>query len=93
VHQIAKDMKMETVHELGDDQYVFSWMHFTGTSTGGMMPPGPYDMHAIEVSKFRDGKVVEHWEFDDPAEMMKMMSQMPANKMGDMKMEDKKGTK
>src|SRR5205823_1288231 len=56
VHATNKDMKMETIKELADDEYVFSLMHFTGTSDGTMMPKGPYDMHAIEVEKFKDGK-------------------------------------
>ena len=47
-------------------------MRFTGTSDGSMgMPKGPYDMKAVEVEKFKDGKAIEHWEFMDPAEMMK----------------------
>ena len=93
VHDYNKDMKMETIHEMGDNDYVFSWVRLTGTSDGRMMPAGPYDWHAIEVSKFKDGKIVEHWEFDDPAEMMKMMSQMSENKMAPPKMDDKKDKK
>jgi predicted SnoaL-like aldol condensation-catalyzing enzyme len=41
------------------------------------MPKGPYDMTAIEVSKFKDGKAVEHWSFMNMQEMMKMMPQQP----------------
>jgi hypothetical protein len=33
-------------------------------------------MQAIEVSKYKDGKVVEHWTFVDPKEMMEMMMNM-----------------
>ena len=29
---------------------------------------------SIEVSKFKDGKVVEHWSYVDANEMMQMMS-------------------
>src|SRR5436309_2782410 len=63
VYATNKDMKMETIKELADSEYVFSLMHFTGTSDGTMMPKGPYDMHAIEVVKFKEGKAVEHWEY------------------------------
>ena len=73
VHATNKDMKMDIIKELADDDYVFSLMHFTGTSDGTMMPAGPYDMHAIEVVKFKDGMAVEHWEYMQPGEMMKMM--------------------
>ena len=82
VHGSFKDMKQEKVHEVADDDYVFSWMHYTGTSDGAMgMPKGPYSMNAIEVSKCKDGKATEHWGFVDMKEMMKMM---PQPNMGDM---------
>jgi predicted ester cyclase len=74
-----KDMKMETIRELADDEYTFQWMHYTGTSDGTMgMPAGPFDMHGMEITKFRDGKAVEHWAYMDVAEMMKMMGQQGA---------------
>ena len=74
------DMKMETIKELADNDYVFTMMRFTGTSNGAMgMPKGPYDMHAIQVVKFKDGKAVEHWEYMQPGEMMKMMAPMNKN--------------
>jgi predicted SnoaL-like aldol condensation-catalyzing enzyme len=73
-HKDSKNMKMEVVKELADDDYVFALMHFSGTSDGTMMPTkGPYDMHSMEVIKFRDGKATEHWEYMNPADMMKMM--------------------
>lgn len=86
IHENMKDMKQEKLHELADDDYVFSWMRWTGTSNGtGGMPNGPYDMHAMEVSKFKEGKVVEHWTYMDMNEMMKMM---PQANMGEMKKMD-----
>ncbi|MGZ8525629.1 MAG: ester cyclase, partial [Chitinophagaceae bacterium] len=78
-HGASKDTKTEIIKELADDEYVFSWMRFTGSSDGSMgMPAGPYDMRSIEVIRFKDGKAVEHWGFMEPREMMKMMQQMPA---------------
>jgi len=79
----SKDMKVEIKKELADDEYGMAWMHFTGTSKGGMGKPGPYNMQAIEVVKFKNGKAVEHWAFMDMKEMMKMMAEMPAGKMDD----------
>jgi predicted SnoaL-like aldol condensation-catalyzing enzyme len=74
VQSTNKDMKIEILKELADSDYVFSWMRFTGTSDGRMMPAGPYDMKAIQVVKFNNGMAVEHWEFMEPREMMKMMA-------------------
>jgi len=78
VHASNKDMKMEVIKELADDDFVFTWMRFTGTSDGTMMPAGPYNMTAIQAVKFADGKAVEHWEFMEPREVMKMMPPQPA---------------
>jgi predicted SnoaL-like aldol condensation-catalyzing enzyme len=85
VHDNMKDMKQEKLHELADDDYVFSWMRWTGTSKGvAGMPDGPYDMHAMGISKFKDGKITEHWTYVDPMEMMKMMPQPAMNNMDKM---------
>lgn len=86
IHNTSTDMKMETIKELADDDYVFQWQRFSGTaSTADMgMPVGTkYDMTAIEVSKMKDGKAIEHWEFMSPSDMMKMMPQQ-GNMGGDM---------
>ena len=70
------DMKMETIKEMADGDHVFQWMRYTGSSDGTKgMPAGPYDMRAIEVTRFQNGKAVEHWAYMDMAEMMKMMGQ------------------
>lgn len=73
----SKDSKTEIIKELADDEYVFSWLRFTGTSDGSMgMPAGPYDMKSIEVIRFKDSKAVEHWGFMEMRDMMKMMAAM-----------------
>jgi len=73
----GNDMKMDVIREVGDDEYVFQWMHYTGTSDGSMGPKGPYDMHVIEISRYNnDSKVAEHWAYGDYAEMAKMMAAM-----------------
>jgi predicted SnoaL-like aldol condensation-catalyzing enzyme len=71
----SKDSKTEVIREVADDEYVFSWLRFTGTSSGTApgMPAGPYNMTSIEVVKFKDGLATEHWSFMEPAEMMKYM--------------------
>lgn len=75
-----KDNKSEIILELANDDYVMSWLRFTGTlatDNMGMKAGDKYDMKSMELSKFKDGKAIEHWVFMDPAEMMKMMSSMP----------------
>lgn len=72
MHKEFPDMKMEMIKEMADDEYVFSLMRWTGTSNGQMgMPKGPYDMKAIEVVRFKDGKGVEHWTYMQTPEVKK----------------------
>jgi predicted SnoaL-like aldol condensation-catalyzing enzyme len=74
MHKGSSDMKMETIKEVADNDYVFEMMRYHGTSDGSMgMPKGPFDMHAVEVIRFKDGKGAEHWSFVNGVEMMKMM--------------------
>jgi predicted SnoaL-like aldol condensation-catalyzing enzyme len=75
MHQMDPNGKMETIREIADDNYVYSLMHFSGNSNGSMGPKGPYDMTAMEVVRYKDGKAVEHWTYMEPREMMKMMGQ------------------
>ena len=82
MHGTDPTMKMETIKRLADGDYVFEWMRNQGTSDGSMgMPKGPYDMHSVEIIKFKDGKAIEHWTYMEPTEMMKMMAPtMPLQK-------------
>ena len=84
----SKDMKATITKELADDEYAMVWQRYTGTSNGAMGKPGPYDMKAVEVIKFKDGKAVEHWSFMEMQDVMKMMPQAPAGKLDD-KMQSK----
>lgn len=73
-HTHFPDMKFEKVRDVADGDYVYSWVTVSGTSDGSMgMPKGPYKMNSIELSKFKDGKAVEHWSFMDTQDMAKMM--------------------
>ena len=83
-----KNMKTEKIREVADGDYVWSWMHYSGTTDGSMgIPKGPYDMRGVELSKFKDGKAVEHWGFMDMQDMMKLM---PQADMSNMKMDTTK---
>lgn len=86
------DSKTEIIKELADDEYVMTWQRYSGTmkiEQMGMKPGDKFNMSAIEVSKFKDGKAIEHWTFMEPAEMMKMMGTPPPPPMED-KMEPAK---
>ena len=72
--------KSEVIKELADDEYVMSWLRFTGTmkmDQMGMKAGSKIDMSALEVAKFKDGKATEHWTFMQPSDMMKMMPPPP----------------
>lgn len=82
VHDNFKDMKFDKVRDVADGDYVYSWVNYSGTSDGSMgMPKGPYKMGSIEVSKFKDGKAVEHWGFIDGQDVAKMMPQPAMDNM------------
>lgn len=79
--QTINNDKSTTILELANDDYVMTWIHFTGTLVSdamGMKAGDKYDMKSMELSKFKDGKAIEHWVFMDPAEMMKMMGSLPS---------------
>jgi predicted ester cyclase len=78
--KFSVDMKTEVVKELADDEYVMSWLKFRGTVAMdgmGMKKGDKMEMSSMEVARFnKDGKVVEHWTFVNPAEMAAMMNAM-----------------
>lgn len=66
------DMKSSNVLSMGNDDYVF-----TRATISGNMNGKPTTMTSVDVSRFVDGKAVEHWVYMNPAEMMEMMTQPP----------------
>ncbi len=72
-HAMMPDMKATMSRSLADDEYVFTWATMTGTMNGKAVT-----MSSVDVSKFKDGKAVEHWVYMDPKEMMQMMPPTPA---------------
>jgi len=70
------NFKNETVRELADDEYVFQWMKETSTAKTdvmGMKAGQTVTMNAVEVTRFSNGKIAEHWSFMNMADAMKMM--------------------
>lgn len=72
------DMKATETRSLADDEYVFTWAKVSGTMGGKSTT-----MTSIDVSKFKDGKAVEHWIYMDPKEMAQMMQAPPPPPVAD----------
>ena len=76
---MMSDMKNEIIKELADDEYTFQWMKQSSTmkvDAMGMKAGSKNTFDAIEVSKFKDGKITEHWTFLSTTDLPKMMSAM-----------------
>jgi predicted SnoaL-like aldol condensation-catalyzing enzyme len=67
--EMMPDMKSTVIHEMADDEYVMTWAKFTGTMDGKLTT-----MTSADITKFKDGKAIEHWVFMDPREMAAMMA-------------------
>ncbi|MEP7143583.1 MAG: nuclear transport factor 2 family protein [Ferruginibacter sp.] len=96
IHNSFTDLKTEIIADAAEGDYVFTLSRMTGTTTAnpgmGMPPNTKTDMTAVDVVKFKDGKALEHWNYMDPKDMMKMMpgaGKMDSKAM-DSKMNDKK---
>lgn len=87
MHDSYKDLKLESIQDAANNDYVFSLTRFTGTNTVASMgaPAGThFDMTSVNVAKFgSDGKVTDHWIYMSMDDAMKMMG-------GNMHMEGKK---
>ena len=80
IHNHLKDAKFEVLEAATNDDYIFTLVRMSGTaadSAWGMKPGTKMDEKSVDVVKIKDGKMVEHWGFMDPAVMMKQMSEMP----------------
>ncbi len=74
-----KDIKIDTKVSAYDPEkgYLFSLSHFTATTTApmsGMPANSKLDMNSVDVIKIVNGKATDHWVFENPQDMMKMMS-------------------
>jgi SnoaL-like polyketide cyclase len=87
MHDTYKDLKLESIQDAANNEYVFSLSRFRGTNTVASMgaPAGThFDMTSVDVAKFgSDGKVTDHWIYMSMDDAMKMMG-------GNMHMEGKK---
>ncbi len=72
--EMSSDMKSTESRSLADDEFVFTWATVTGTMNGNSVT-----MKSVDISKFKDGKAVEHWMYMDPKDMAMMMPQPGAD--------------
>jgi predicted SnoaL-like aldol condensation-catalyzing enzyme len=76
-HQHIKNLEMETVKELADNEYVMSWTEFKGTGDGqGGTAQGDFNVRGVEITRCKNGKAIEHWEAMDMRDVAKMMQQV-----------------
>ncbi len=75
------DEKTTVIKELADDDYVMSWVRDTGKykSDGeGHKAGQAFDLPSMDISKFSNGKVTEHWSMMQPTDVMNMMASTTA---------------
>ena len=94
--QMMTNMKNDIIKMLADDEYVMCLVKGTATAKmdlpeWGMKAGQTHTSTSVEVSKYKDGKVTDHWTYMDANEMMQMMSGAPPPPM-DNKMEPAKDT-
>jgi len=79
------DLKWEYISIAADGDYVYAHSRMTGTNTGafmGMPATGKkIDVGSVDITKFKDGKCVEHWSYMEEMKMMTQMGLMDPSKM------------
>ncbi len=61
--------KRKVIKELADDEYAMVWMSFEGTMQTddmGLKKGMVFEKTDVEIARFKDGKVVEHWTMVQP---------------------------
>lgn len=61
--------KRKVIKELADDEYAMVWMSFEGTMQTddmGLKKGTVFEKTDVEIARFKDGKVVEHWTMVQP---------------------------
>lgn len=76
-HEHIKNLRVEPIKELADDEYVMSWVRFSGTGDGqGGTMLGDFDVQGVQITKFKNGKATEHWEAMDMRDVSKMIEKL-----------------
>jgi predicted SnoaL-like aldol condensation-catalyzing enzyme len=73
IHSHIRNFKAGVITCASHVDYVFSLVHITGISTGSSvgMPGKSFDLIAVDVVKFKDNKITDHWGFTDDATVEK----------------------
>ncbi len=76
------DVKADIMTVAAEGDRVFVQLRMTGTNKGefmGMPATGkPVDIELVDVMRFAEGKVVEHWGYSQEMKMMQQLGLMPA---------------
>lgn len=82
VHNDIDNLKFEIIADAANGEYIFALVHMTGTTKNPVwgMPAGfNIDSKSVDVIRVENMKMVDHWNFMSPEEMMKMMNNMNHN--------------
>jgi len=84
LHNRIRNFKIDVITNAVNGDYVFSLIHITGTTDSSMgMAANNIDEKAVDVMKFNNHKITDHWGFTEDAAVYKEMMDM-RNQMGDM---------
>jgi steroid delta-isomerase-like uncharacterized protein len=81
------DNKTEDLHMIAEGDRVVAQYRWKGVNTGSMgegMPATnkPIDVHTVDVLRFENGKVVEHWGYMEEFKMMEQLGMMGGEEEG-----------
>ena len=81
------DNKTEDMHLIAEGDRVVVHYRWKGVNSGSMgegMPATnkPIDVHAVDVLRFENGKVVEHWGYMEEMKMMEQLGMMGGEEEG-----------
>jgi steroid delta-isomerase-like uncharacterized protein len=81
------DNKTEDLHLIAEGDRVVAHYRWKGVNTGSMaegMPATnkPIDIHTVDVLRFENGKVVEHWGYMEEFKMMEQLGMMGGEEAG-----------
>lgn len=82
VHNHFKDLKIDVLGDASNGDYVYTWSRMTGTPTDSMMgfPANiPIDFKGVDILKFSNGKMTEHWGTIDQQDLSKIMAAQRPN--------------
>jgi predicted ester cyclase len=82
--QSFPDRKLEILDIVDGGDRVFVRTRVTGTNQGGFpafnVPANgnPFQIEAVSIYRFEDGKVVEHWGMNDALALLMQLGAIPA---------------